>query len=187
MDRLLQNDVQVIKTLASKLKLLLLNPMNLPEFLELLKAHPNKGITLALPDGTTAPAHFHITEVGQLTRSFLDCGGKKHRVETCLLQVWTAQDYNHRIQAGKLANIVTLATDLFDDSNIPVEFEHEAPVLTQMPITSFEVTNGQLVFNLTHKATDCLAKDICIPRPDFTLPDIPNSGLKSSTPVFNRI
>jgi len=161
--------------------------MNLPKFLELLQAHPNKGITLALPDGTTAPAHFHITEVGHLTRSFLDCGGKKHRLETCLLQIWVAQDYNHRIQAGKLAKIVTLASDLFTDLNVPVEFEHEAPILTQLPIESFEVESGTLVFKLTNKATDCLAKDLCLPKPDFSLPDLPRKGLTKPIQVFNRL
>jgi len=161
--------------------------MNLPRFLELLQAHPNKGITLALPNGTTAPAHFHITEVGHLTRSFLDCGGKKHRLETCLLQVWVAQDYNHRIQAGKLAKIVALASDLFEDLDVPVEFEHEAPVLTQLPVESFEVESDTLVFHLAHKATDCLAKDICLPKPDFSLPDIPTKRLKPSIQVFNRL
>lgn len=161
--------------------------MNLTDFLKLLNAHPKKGITLALPDGTTAPAHFHITEVGQVTRSFLDCGGKRHRLESCLLQVWVAQDYNHRIEAGKLAKIVGLASELFSDTKVPVEFEHEAPVLTQMPIASFEVEKDTLIFRLIHKATDCLAKDICLPKPDFTLPDIPNKGLKASIQVFNRL
>ena len=162
--------------------------MNLPHFLELLKTHPNKGITLALPDGTTAPAHFHITEVGHLTRSFLDCGGKKHRLETCLLQVWTAHDYNHRIQAGKLARIVELAFDLFSNTDVPVEFEHEAPVLTQMPIASCDIQTDTLVFNLTYKAPDCLAKDICLPKPDFSLPDLPSKTIKTgSFQIFKRL
>ena len=28
-----------------------------------------------LPDGHFVPAHFHITEVGNLTRNYIDCGG----------------------------------------------------------------------------------------------------------------
>lgn len=162
--------------------------MNLTQFLELLKTHPNKGLTLALPDGSTAPAHFHITEVGHLTRSFLDCGGKKHLLDTCLLQVWVAHDYNHRIRAGKLARIVELASDLFSNTDVPVEFELEAPVLTQMPIASCDIQADTLVFTLTHKAADCLAKDICLPKPDFSLPPIPTSRSQTnSVQIFNRL
>lgn len=160
--------------------------MNLTEFLPLLQSHPGKGITLALPDGTNAPAHFHITEIGHATRSFIDCGGTRHSIETCLLQVWVARDYNHRIQAGKLAGIVEKATDLFPSRDIPVEFEHEAPVLTQLTIASHEVRTDVIEFKLAYKATDCLAKDICLPKPDFSLPDIP-SKLPGTFQVFNSL
>ena len=155
--------------------------MNFSEFLTLLQDNPNKGITLTLPDDSTAPAHFHITEVGHLTKSFLDCGGKPHRIETCVLQVWTANDYNHRIQAGKLASIVQLASKEFPTTDLPVEFEHEAPVLTQLPIDSCTIENGQLNFHLSYKKTDCLAKDICLPKPDFSLPNIPSKGTNNGS------
>lgn len=165
--------------------------MNLLEFSNILKKNSNCGITLALPDGTTAPAHFHITEVGAVSKSFVDCGGKRHSEQACVLQVWLANDYNHRIEAGKLARILNAASDLFDSQDVlPVEFEHEAPVLTRLPIDSAEVSGGQITFHLSLKKADCLAKDICIPKPDFTLPDIPEKtfptkGLTGSVQVFN--
>lgn len=28
-----------------------------------------------LPNGEFVPAHFHITEVGNVTRNYIDCGG----------------------------------------------------------------------------------------------------------------
>lgn len=162
--------------------------MKLREFLALLRAHPDKGLTLNLPDGSAAPAHFHITEIGHLVRSFTDCGGEPHRLETCLFQIWVAHDYNHRIRAGKLAAIIEKAEAEFPDSNLPVEFEHEAPVLTQLPIASHEITKTALVFNLRYKATDCLAKDICLPKPDFSLPDLPKKGLTTgSVQLFRKI
>lgn len=160
--------------------------MNLTEFIQLLRDHPDHTLTLALPDGSTAPAHFHVTEVGHLTRSFIDCGGTKHLIESCLLQVWVARDYNHRIHAGKLASIVAAAADLIPSQDIPVEFEHEAPVLTQMPIDSYKIEKTSLVFHLTYKATDCLAKDTCLPKPDFSLPDLPSTvSQKANTKIPN--
>ena len=33
-------------------------------------------VTFLLPNGTMVPQHFHVTEVGQITKDFIDCGGK---------------------------------------------------------------------------------------------------------------
>lgn len=156
--------------------------MNLSEFLPLLKDHPNKTITLNLPDGSTAPPHFHVTEVGHVSRSFIDCGGTSHRLDSCLLQIWVAHDYNHRLQAGKLARIIDLASAQFPSPDLPVEFEHEAPVLTQLTIVSCEISPHSLAFTLAYKATDCLAKETCLPKPDFSLP-----GADKATGNFQAI
>lgn len=161
--------------------------MTLPEFAGLLADHPTHGITLKLPDGTTAPAHFHVTEIGAISKAFLDCGGKSHTEQTCVLQVWVADDYDHRIQAGKLANILGKAKSLFDSDEPPVEFEHEAPVLTRMPIESCETDDHTLTFHLSYKKADCLAKELCLPKRDFSLPDIPSGGSqRGSIQVFSR-
>ncbi|MFT6862030.1 MAG: hypothetical protein ACJAVK_000584 [Akkermansiaceae bacterium] len=161
--------------------------MTFSTFSRLLADHPAHGIALKLPDGTTVPAHFHITEVGAISKAFLDCGGKSHTEQTCVLQVWVVDDYDHRIQAGKFGGILGKAENLFDTTEIPVEFEHEAPVLTRMPIESHEVDEDTISFQLSYKKADCLAKDICLPKRDFSLPDIPSGGLpKSTVQVFSR-
>ncbi len=161
--------------------------MTFADFLKLLKENPSKGITLTLPDGSTAPDHFHITEIGACSKEFIDCGGKRHHEHTGVLQVWVANDYNHRIQAGKLAHIVELAADLFPNPEVEIEFEIEAPVLTRLPIASVDPTGPALNFILSLKKADCLAKDICLPKPDFSLPEIPTKGLTGSLQTFKRI
>ena len=35
-----------------------------------------KTIAFQLPNGDLVPAHFHVTEVGQISKRFIDCGGK---------------------------------------------------------------------------------------------------------------
>lgn len=160
--------------------------MTFSEFKKFLLDHSDHGITLALPDGSTAPAHFHITEVAAVSKSFVDCGGKRHSEQTCVLQVWVADDFDHRIQAGKLARILDIASDLFESTEVPVEFEHEAPVLTRMPIESVETADKQITFHLSLKKADCLAKELCLPKRDFSLPDIPTKGLTGSIQVFKR-
>ena len=148
--------------------------MTTTEFLDLLRTHPDHGIGFALPDGSTVPAHFHVTEVGHLAKSFIDCGGTRHTTASCLLQVWVADDTDHRLTASKLLAIFGRADGLLPDTELPVEIEFEAPVLTQLPLTGCEVDAGLLRFHTELKRTDCLAKDLCLP--DFSLPAIPGQA-----------
>lgn len=145
--------------------------MTTRHFLEFLRRHPDHRIAFATPDGERVPAHFHITEVGHLTKTFLDCGGTRHANGCCLLQVWVADDTDHRLRASKLLAIFDRADGLLPSMELPVEIEWEAPVLTQLPLTRCEANDGELLFHTELKHTDCMAKDICLP--DFSLPAIP--------------
>ena len=49
--------------------------MNLAELKSLLTEHSQRHFRIALPDGGTVPVSFHVTEVGRLHKTFLDCGG----------------------------------------------------------------------------------------------------------------
>lgn len=148
--------------------------MTTHEFLDLLHDHPDHRITFAMPDANEVPAHFHITEVGHLAKSFLDCGGERHTTESCVLQVWVADDTDHRLHASKLLTIFERAAGLLPGPHLPVEIEVEAPVLTQLPLTRCEVRDGLLRFHTEFKRTDCLAKGVCLP--DLSLPAIPGSA-----------
>ena len=148
--------------------------MTFSEFYQLLESYPDHCITLTLPDQTQAPSHFHITEVASISKAFLDCGGRQHSENSCVLQVWVADDFSHRIKAGKLVKILTKARLLFDSEDIPVEFEHEAPVLTRLQIESYTLDKEVITFTLHLKEADCLAKDLCLPKRDFSLPDLPS-------------
>lgn len=146
--------------------------MTTEQFLELLRQYPDHRISFFTPDEARVLAHFHITEVGHLTKSFIDCGGKRHTTGSCLLQVWVADDTEHRLQVSKLLAIFERATGLLPELELPVEIEVEAPVLTQLPITGCDVGAQELQFHTERKHTDCLAKELCIP--DFSLPAIPS-------------
>ena len=150
--------------------------MTTDQFLDLLRAHPDHGVSFVLPDGSEVPPHFHITEVGHSAKSFIDCGGKRHTTASCLLQIWIADDTDHRLKASKLLNIFDRADGLLPTTALTVEIEHEAPVLTQLPLTHCDLGTDSLVFHTEFKHADCLAKDICLP--DFSIPALP--GQKST-------
>src|SRR5687768_7026917 len=107
--------------------------MKLKEFKALLGANPNKQFLIQLPDTKQVPLSFHITEVGQINKTFIDCGGKVHSVQTCQLQVWVGDDVDHRLETGKMAKILDLAQRIVPDDDIELEIEYEDNVISQYP------------------------------------------------------
>ena len=138
--------------------------MNIRDLLLDLSADPQRVIGILLPDGTRVPAHYHITEVGHITRRFIDCGGTRRTQETCLLQTWVHEDEEHRLFAGKLAEIFQRAGDVLPHYDLEVEVEHELDVLAQFTLESVSLRGDQLMLNLGSKHTDCLARGICLPN-----------------------
>ena len=137
--------------------------MNISQVRDQLSAHSDKPILLILPDGGLVPSHFHVTEVGHVKKNFIDCGGTRRSVETCLLQTWVANDTEHRLHAGKLEQIFTLAGDILPSQDLPVEVEYEDDLTAQFPVIAHEIVDGALAFHLGWKHTDCLAKEKCLP------------------------
>ena len=136
--------------------------MTISELKSTLNVHPDKKLRFVLPDKSTIPAHFHITEVGYVQKDFIDCGGTLRSVSNCVLQAWVAQnDEDHSLEAGKLGKILGLAGKLLPNDELMVEVEFEAPYISQFPIDTVEIAGDALVFRLTSKHTDCLAKEQC--------------------------
>lgn len=134
--------------------------MTVDELVDELTARPTR-VHLMLPDGAFVPAHFHVTEVGRVQKDFIDCGGSTRSTVTCLLQVWVADDVNHRLDTTKLANIIRLAAPLLGAGNLPVEVEYETGVVAQYPVVAAETTPAGLLLHLGVKHTACLAQDRC--------------------------
>lgn len=147
--------------------------MNLSELKSLLAAHPERHFRLSLPDGEPVPVSFHITEVGRVHKTFLDCGGTLRETTTCQLQVWVGEDYDHRIETRKMAGILDKGKPLLPDESVPVEIEYEDRVISQYRITGHEVTEDSVILKLAHKHTECLAPELCgLSMPDLRLPAI---------------
>ena len=138
--------------------------MKLRELTELLQQHPDKGFHLQLPTGSPVPVSFHITEVGHVRKKFMDCGGRMHETETCQLQAWVGSDDDHRLANGKLLGVFRKAASFLPGDDLPVEIEYEDAALTQYPIAGADVGDNAVVLRLEAKHTDCLAKDVCLPK-----------------------
>ena len=133
--------------------------MKLKELKTALALQPNAQPRFILPDGDQIPAHFHITEVGHVTKRFIDCGGKLHeRNENCLLQTWVADDYEHRLSAGRFAKILQLGDKVLPHDELEVEVEYDCCVVAQYPITRADLVGDYIDLQLGAKHTACLAR-----------------------------
>lgn len=135
--------------------------MTLSELKSLLSANSERFFRIRLPDGGDVPKSFHVTEVGRLHKTFLDCGGTLRESTTCQLQVWVGEDYDHRIETGKMAAILRKAETLLPDDTVPVEIEYEERVISQYTIESHDVLEDAVVLVLANKHTECLAPELC--------------------------
>ncbi|WP_306013058.1 MULTISPECIES: DUF6428 family protein [unclassified Allomuricauda] len=113
-------------------------------------------IAFQLPNGELVPNHFHVTEVGKVTKHFIDCGGTVRHEELVNFQLWNANDYDHRLHPEKLVNIIALSQKTLDICNLEVEVEYQGQTIEKFSL-DFDGTH----FLLTTKQTDCLAKDQC--------------------------
>jgi len=114
-------------------------------------------IAFELPNGTIVPEHFHVTEVGKISKHFIDCGGTVRKEEVVNFQLWETDDYNHRLHPEKLVSIIELSEKLLDIGDLDIEVEYQAETIGKYGL-EFNGTN----FILTNTLTDCLAKDKCV-------------------------
>jgi len=109
-----------------------------------------------LPNGVFVPAHFHITEVGNIMRNFIDCGGVQRQENKINLQLWVDSDTDHRLKPTNLLNILQLAEKQLGKSNVEVEVEYQ-----QSTIGRYKLAFDGAVFQLINTQTACLAPDQC--------------------------
>jgi len=129
-------------------------------------------IGFQLPNGELVPNHFHVTEVGKITKHFIDCGGTVRSEEVVNFQLWNANDYDHRLHPDKLLNIIELSEKVLNIEDLEIEVEYQAeiedsqtqknqPTNSLQTIGKFGLDFDGKNFLLTSKQTDCLAKDKC--------------------------
>lgn len=119
-------------------------------------------IAFQLPNGKLVPAHFHVTEVGKITKDFIDCGGKVRNETVVNFQLWEERDYNHRLHPEKLLKIIELSEKKFQFDDLEIEVEYQGEVTIGKYNLDFDGTH----FLLIPKVTACLALDACgIPKP----------------------
>ncbi len=122
------------------------------------KALPQlSAVNFRLPDGSYMPQHFHVTEVGLVTKHFIDCGGVERKETVVNFQLWEAGDYDHRLAPQKFLKILDISKKVLGEAdNLNIEVEYQ-----QSTISKFDLEFDGKDFVLVSKQTACLAQDAC--------------------------
>ncbi len=115
-----------------------------------------KNVEFQLENGTSVPEHFHVTEVGTVTKDFIDCGGTVRREKVVSFQLWNADDVEHRLKPAKLLSIIKLAEEKLGIEDVGIEIEYQ-----NKTIGRFDLEFNGKNFVLKNKTTACLAEDAC--------------------------
>lgn len=134
--------------------------MIVQDMIEILGNNVDCAIQILLPSQVSIPEHFHVTEVGRVEKKFIDCGGTLRTTTNCSLQIWTADDIEHRLNSTKLLKIIQLAKSL-DINDLNVEVEYGKDTVSIFSLKDITIGNNLLLLELSNKQTDCLAPDKC--------------------------
>lgn len=113
-------------------------------------------VSFQLPNGALVPEHFHVTEVGLITKKFIDCGGTVRNETVVNFQLWDANDFEHRLKPQRLLNIIELSEKVLGIEDYEIEVEYQDTTIGKYDLEF----NGEN-FELINKQTACLALDQC--------------------------
>lgn len=152
--------------------------MKLSEIKAILPTLAN--VEFQLENGDFVPENFHVTEVGTLTKHFIDCGGIIRNEKMVNFQLWNANDFEHKLKPGKLLHIIKLSEEKLgiEDNEIEVEYQNTT-------IGKYDLEFNGKIFILKNKKTACLAQDACsipLEKQKVSLSELSSSQTSCCTP-----
>ena len=116
----------------------------------------SEAVNFRLPSGAYVPENFHVTEIGLVTRHFIDCGGTERLEKIVNFQLFDANDFEHRLKPQKLIKIISLSEEKLRIGDLEIEVEYQSETISKYGLHF----NGK-DFQLVPKHTACLASDAC--------------------------
>ena len=133
--------------------------MTLVDLRNVLQTNSKRFLRFVLPDGDYIPAHAHVTEVGHVVRTFIDCGGLTGKEEKLMLQTHVGSDTDHRLRADRLAKILDLGNRVIPSAELDVDVEYDCCVVAQYPIAEARAEGDHLSLILQRGRTQCRARE----------------------------
>ncbi|MNL22063.1 hypothetical protein D3C87_1433870 [compost metagenome] len=139
-----------------------------------------EAVKFQLPNGSFVPEYFHVTEIGLITKNFIDCGGTVRKETVVNFQLWDANDFEHRLKPQKLIHIIELSEKVLGIEDYEIEVEYQ-----DTTIGKYDLGFNGKDFELLNKKTACLAQEQCgIPseKPKLKLTQLNADTANSCTP-----
>jgi len=139
-----------------------------------------EAVNFQLPNGEFVPEYFHVTEVGLITKNFIDCGGTVRKETIVNFQLWDANDFEHRLKPQKLIHIIELSEKVLGIEDFEIEVEYQ-----DTTIGKYDLDFNGKDFQLLNKKTACLAQEQCgVPaeKPKLNLTQLSTDAGNSCTP-----
>ncbi len=115
-----------------------------------------EAVNFQLPNGSYVPEYFHVTEVGLITKNFIDCGGTVRKETVVNFQLWNANDFEHRLKPQKLIHIIELSEKILGIEDFEIEVEYQ-----DQTIGKYDLDFNGKDFQLLNKQTACMAQENC--------------------------
>ena len=136
--------------------------MNWQSFKNQLVENPNLHLQFQYADGQMVKGGYHITEIKQAQITSVDCGGKMNAwteivvqvVETSGPETEAAMEVS---KAMKIIHVVENQLALPGKAEVKIEFGNEQVPVQQMPLSSVEALENDLMVNMVPDATQCKA------------------------------
>lgn len=134
--------------------------MDCNKLINILEENQEKNLQIEL-DEELIPVNYHITEVSFQYNKRIDCGGDFRTEENLAIQLWVANDLDHRMTAGKAVRIIKeLGYLLLYSDELPVLLEYGSPISLYY-LFNYYIEENNLILVAKKTATDCPAKDKC--------------------------
>jgi Family of unknown function (DUF6428) len=124
-----------------------------------LERYPETLLRFVLPNGDCIPAHAHVTEVGHVVKSFIDCGGLTGKEEKVVVQTHVGNDVDHRLRSDRFAKILRLGRRVIPNVDLDVDVEYDCCVVAQYPIAEATREGEHLNVILHRGRTQCRARE----------------------------
>ncbi len=141
--------------------------MKTQELLSLLKEHTDKSLLFEYASGRYVGAHYHITEVKNITIDSVDCGAGTDFWKETVIQLWESpsekgtRDFMKAFKALGILNKVNRIKPMDPDTEVKFEYGNADFHTSQLFVKGYRVENKRLIVQLAVEQTDCKARETC--------------------------
>lgn len=141
--------------------------MKTQEFLDILKANPDKSLLFEYSPGQLVGANYHITEVKHLSIDAVDCGANTDSWNETVIQLWESPteigktDFMSVYKAMGILKKVGQMKPYDLDSEVKIEYGNKLFHTAHLFVDDVEIHGNNLLIKLAITKTDCKAKSSC--------------------------